>query len=115
MREKIKVFDTKYTVRDIADKGFQIKMIDKLGYTELYSKEIVLDNLSNHPMAVNNIIELKKKVLRHELFHAVFHECGLTNYCDDEVLVEFLAGQFPKIAKIMAEADSIIEKDSEND
>jgi hypothetical protein len=39
----------------------------------------------------------------------------LTNYCDDEVLVEFLAGQFPKIAKIMAEADSIIERDSEND
>lgn len=31
-----------------------------------------------------------REVLRHELIHAMFFESGLGDYCDDEVLVDWL-------------------------
>lgn len=44
-----------------------------------------------------------KETLRHELFHALFFESGLSEYCFDENLIEFLAIQTPKIFKIFSE------------
>lgn len=41
--------------------------------------------------------ERRKEVIRHELVHAFFHESGLEQYSDDEVLVAWIAQQFPKI------------------
>ena len=35
-------------------------------------------------------------VLRHEMVHAMFFECGLTDYMRDETLVEALACIYPK-------------------
>lgn len=36
-------------------------------------------------------------VLRHEMVHAMFFECGLTDYMRDETLVEALACIYPKV------------------
>lgn len=36
-------------------------------------------------------------VLRHEMVHAMFFECGLTDYMRDETLVEALACIYPKL------------------
>lgn len=41
-----------------------------------------------------------KQVLRHELIHAFFYEAGLTDYAYDEILVEFIASQFPKLSRL---------------
>lgn len=40
------------------------------------------------------------EVLRHEVIHAFFNECGLAEYCNDEQLVQWIAVQFPKILKV---------------
>lgn len=43
------------------------------------------------------------EVLRHEVIHAFFHECGLDDYCGNEELVDWLAVQFPKMLKVFQE------------
>ena len=45
-----------------------------------------------------------RKTVRHELFHAIFHEAGLDCYAEDEVLVDALAILFPKIEQLIKEA-----------
>ena len=37
---------------------------------------------------------------RHELIHAMFFESGLYCYSEDEVLVDWIASQFPKMAEL---------------
>lgn len=54
-----------------------------------------------------NYEEFKHRILRHEIMHAVFHECGLSKYAEDEILVELLAIQFPKIVAAMKEGDTL--------
>lgn len=48
---------------------------------------------------------LQNEVLRHEIIHAFFHESGLTDYENDEVLVEWVAMQFPKMKKVIANSE----------
>ena len=45
----------------------------------------------------------EKEVMRHELFHALFHEAGAMEWCCDERLVDFMAMQSPKIFKVFQE------------
>ena len=40
------------------------------------------------------------EVCRHELIHAMFVESGLCCYSNDEILVDWIASQFPKIAEL---------------
>lgn len=44
------------------------------------------------------------QVLRHEVVHAIFFECGLTDYMRDETLVEALACIYPKAMNDFARA-----------
>lgn len=46
-----------------------------------------------------------KEVLRHESIHALFTESGLDAYSDDEILVDWIASQFPKMVKLFNELD----------
>ena len=46
-----------------------------------------------------------KEVLFHECVHAYFRESGLYGYMQDEVLVDWIAVQFPKMAKTFQELD----------
>lgn len=43
------------------------------------------------------------EVLRHEMVHAFFNESGLDKYSDDEILVDWIAMQFPKMFKLFKE------------
>ena len=75
---------------------------DAHGLCELYSKQIIL-NLQgfDQPNAFDKVEEFYKKVLRHELIHAFFHEMGLNGYGSDEILVDALAHKLPQMAKLM--------------
>lgn len=42
-----------------------------------------------------------EKYLRHELIHAFFYESGLDEYYQNEMLTDWLAMQFPKLADVM--------------
>lgn len=46
-----------------------------------------------------------KETLSHECIHAYFRESGFYNYMRDEVLVDWIATQFPKMAKTFQELD----------
>lgn len=75
---------------------------DANGLAELYSKKIIVSlHGYNDDEAFESIEDYYKKVLRHELMHAFFHEMGLDNYCRDEILVDSLALQLPKIKTLM--------------
>lgn len=46
-----------------------------------------------------------KETLSHECIHAYFRESGLYSYMRDEALVDWIATQFPKMAKTFKELD----------
>lgn len=48
-----------------------------------------------------------KEVLRHEVVHAFFNECGLDSYSNDEQLIDWIAVQFPKMLKVFQEHECV--------
>lgn len=89
------------------------KLEKVMGYCEQYSKKIVVgdfEDVKKDPMCVENLEELQKKVLRHEIIHAFFGESGLrscSEYAEDEELVDWIAIQFPKILKAFNEVNAL--------
>ena len=115
MKAEIDDFGTHYTVQELTVEQSPVKLADTEGYTELFSKEIILrTGYEDSPSTIKCVNDYKAKVLRHELMHAIFHECGLSNYCDDETLVEFLAIQFPKIQKILGQVEEVYDTSTKN-
>lgn len=103
----IDILGTPYNIKFNTEQEYP-KLGNNNGLCELYSKEIIIKTgYEDNPNVFNNITDYREKVLRQEIIHAIFHECGLDNYCDDEVLVNFLAIQYPKIKGIMDKAHTI--------
>ena len=108
LERTVNVLGTKYTLREATLDDEPVKLADKEGYAELYAKELIIrTGYEDVPGTVKNVNAFKQSLLRHEMFHAVFHECGLSQYCNDETLVDFLAIQFPKLVKVMKQAEDI--------
>ena len=96
----ISILGTDYEIIECDETQMQDK--DNDGECDRYTKTIrinsdafVGENLTR------NIKGAINKVIRHELFHAIFHEAGLDCYAEDEILVDALAILYPKIKKIM--------------
>ena len=107
MDNTVDILGTKYEVLELTTEDQPVKLED----IELDSKKIsIRTGYEDDPENVENLIEYKKKILRHELIHAFFHECGLRDYCEDEVLVDFIAAQFHKLQPIIYEAEKLIDK-----
>jgi len=105
--ESINIFGTDYKIILEPSNSNNPKIQACNGYVELYSKEIHLLEVMADEKSYNDLDLFKRKVLLHELFHAIFHECGLSEYANDEVLVEFLALQINKIIKLVNIANSM--------
>lgn len=105
--KNVNILGQNYNI-EICNEAENIKLDDSYGYVELYSKKIVLANIEDDKRNVENILEFKKKILRHEILHAFFHEAGLNNYCKDEQLVDFLAIQLYKIYNASISAENIV-------
>lgn len=103
---KVNILGTEYQVIINKDSN-NPKMKNRAGYIEAYSKEIFLKDIEVDEDTYKNIEEFQKKVLRHEMMHAFFHEAGLEHYYEDENLVDWLALQIPKIIKAMNEVDCL--------
>lgn len=103
---KIKILGTEYSIKE-SDGNMDPKLMGANGYVELYSKEIIIAKKEIHLNNVNNLRLFREKVLRHEMFHALFHEAGLKEYSSDEILIEFLAIQAPKITNILKELENL--------
>lgn len=75
-----------------------------------YSKEIRIRKLTSMLCGDDTLEDKKKRydeVARHEITHAFFAEAGLDDYCEDEVLVQWIAKQFPKMLDVMRNLDCI--------
>ena len=102
---KINILGTDYTIAK-EDAEINPKLRDAAGLCETFSKRIILDTSGkNYVDTVENFDDYCHAVLRHEAFHAIFHELGLTEYSKDETLVEVLALNYQKIKTIMDKLD----------
>lgn len=67
------------------------------GYCDFVDKKIVLN--------ARNSKRQNRKTLRHEITHALFYECGLSEYAYDETLVDYIAIQLPKLFDLCKHLD----------
>jgi hypothetical protein len=84
------------------------------GYTDTTVKTIIVCDFiedAEDPFAKQNLNDFKKETVRHEIIHAFLYESGLagnshstTQWAEDEEMVDWMAIQFPKIAKVFEEA-----------
>ena len=107
VQNKINILGTEYEIL-VQKANENPKLKDAYGLCEYYSKKIVLSEIEDNVNNFEKIEEFKKKVLRHEIIHAFFAESGLQGNCDYaecEELVDWIAIQIPKLAKIFEELD----------
>lgn len=104
MRKTVNILGTEYTIE--TDTEITKENADGLCYP--YSNKIRIKP-QDEMLDDNNTKEEKercfKEILSHECIHAYFRESGLYNYMKDEVLVDWIATQFPKMAKTFQELD----------
>lgn len=96
---QINVLGTNY---DLIVDSEKIIMPDTDGMCNFYEKVIVVKGVPDM-LESGDSVQIKecrhKEVLRHEIIHAFFAESGLADYAYDEVLVDWLSRQIPKINK----------------
>lgn len=82
---------------DIKGEPYRVTVCDKVerngelcaGVCDVEAKELLYDKgLGEHDIG---------RVIRHELIHAWFYECGLTEYYSNETLVDWIASQMSRI------------------
>lgn len=101
----INILGTDYTIK-INNEDTRLKC-DSYGFCDWTTKEIILADDYDDDESLRLLDEFKHKVIRHEAFHALFAEMGISKWLHDEELVEMLAMLYPKISKIMDECDNI--------
>jgi len=106
--KKINILGTEYDFKINTEKE-DVKLCDNDGYCDPYSKEIAVNNdyNENDPRNINDFDGFKAKVKRHEIIHGFLFESGLKDYGNDEILVDWIAWQFPKILEIFKETEAI--------
>lgn len=70
------------------------------GICQPFDKKIIYRDLKDFLDREDSVTAKKirrEEVIRHEVVHAFFAESGLSSYGSDEVLVDWIAKQFPKI------------------
>lgn len=111
-KKTVNILGTEYTVETQSEnENPKLKECD--GLCEQYSKRIILNDMAEAKadvMVVENLDEYRKKVLRHECWHAFFGEAGLRSHCDfaeSEMLVDWLAIMSPRVFKVLQELEAL--------
>ena len=97
---KVNILGTEYTVHLIDEQDEAMIEANLQGYCDWTSKKIVvLKHKKSCASDLNNIEELTKKTLKHEIIHAFLFESGieLGMLFHNEEMVEWLSYQFPNI------------------
>lgn len=96
MSGTVNILGTEYSIGDLPQKEYEI--CDGVAYE--YSKTILIKRMRDMLSDCDSNSEKQARyneVLRHEIIHMFFAESGLNQYCADEVLVDWIAKQFPKL------------------
>lgn len=110
MEKKVSILGTEYLIAYRTEEEWpKFKTMNASGMAELYSKELVInkDDMVEEEQTFDNLREYELKVLRHEMVHAFLFESGMTDYYDDERLVDWIAVQIPKMVKAMREVECL--------
>jgi len=105
---QVNVLGTPYTIKEsTAAEDPKLEQCD--GYCDNTIKLCVVE--VPRPDVLNNadLATCKKVVLRHELIHAFLSESGLrgSSWATDKEVVDWIAAQFPKLAKAFEEAGAV--------
>ena len=104
---KINILGTDYELT--RKNAYEDPLLDtRAGYCDSTTRNIVVSKLSPELGSGVDVTKQEKCVLRHEIIHAFLYESGLGDNSDwgtDETLVDWIAIQFPKIAKAFNEAE----------
>lgn len=89
------------------------KLEELAGYTDFYSKEIVIEDSERSERSItstSNLKEYENKVLKHEIIHAYLYESGLDvnssrayAWATNEEMIDWFAIQSSKIYKTYEE------------
>ena len=85
------------------------KLLENMGYCDCTINTIVISDFEEakkDKMAVQDLVNLQKKVLRREIIHAFLCESGLkecSEWAENEEIVDWIAIQFPKLLKTFSE------------
>lgn len=106
---KLNILGTDYTVKLCKQGEYKkLEQADANGLAEFYSQELIIRDYGQDKEPDNRVYDnvkgFVKKVIRHEIAHALFHESGLRKYEEDEELVDWLALQSFKFIETMTEA-----------
>lgn len=74
------------------------------GICQPFDKKIIYRDLKDFLDKEDSITAKRlrrEEVIRHEIVHAFFAESGLSSYGNDEVLVDWIAKQLPKINDVV--------------
>ena len=111
MKKEVDILGEKYNIYyNSRDKD---KTLDtKDGYTDNYTKRIVINTTFSEDWDKEDIKIYQKKVLRHEIVHAYLYESGLDvnsnrvySWAENEEMVDWIAIQGPKLFKVYKELD----------
>ena len=111
MNSEVNVLGTVYAI-ETRKWNDDRKLHEALGYVEQYSKKIILKDIFPDCMTVEDVDQLRREVARHEIVHAFFFESGMSEWAEDETLVEWVAVMLPKLAAAMCEAGAMPDADS---
>lgn len=109
MKSTVSILGTVYKIEQRNEKDDeQLKGLG--GYCDVYKHLIVIRrDWENTPE-----ISMLKEILRHEIVHAFFHECGLWDnsneskaWATNEEMTDWFAIQGPKVIKAWEEADAL--------
>lgn len=107
--KKINVLGSEYTLYESNAKE-DANLVNGDGYCDTSTKECVVDEMDpREPGQKKNLPAYKQAVKRHELIHAFLYESGLDvcSWAQNEALVDWIAIQFPKLAKAFEEAECL--------
>ena len=110
MNDRVNILGTEYTIT-IATEEEDKRLKECDGYCDWTVKRIVVCEFEPDRDSWIDLEAYKKKVLRHEIVHAFFFECGLHEssaevnaWAKNEEMVDWIARQYVKLYKAFEEA-----------
>lgn len=106
---KVTVLGTEYQIiRNATVSEYPILESQADGFCDFSTKKIVISEMKPDDYSMKNLEIYEEKVIRHELVHAFMYESGLdvnSEWGRDETLIDWIAIQFPKMAKLFNEIE----------
>ena len=97
----VNILGTKYKI-EYRNSSDDVKLETCDGYCDTSIKLIVIAIINKSDNSVNDLNSYNRKVLRHEIMHAILYESGLgcNSWADNEEIIDWIAIQYPKLKAI---------------